>query len=73
MNKFSLGLLLVLGGTLGIVAKAYAAPAGADGVALCVGCTTRAQFAAAAKQAAGTRFNGTKRFLVVNPDSGLSK
>ena len=71
VNRFLLGSLIVLGGTLGVVASAHAADA--DGVALCVSCTTNVQFEAAAKQAAGTQFNGTERYLVVNPDSGLSK
>lgn len=72
MRKLLIALVLVCGGTAGVVVGAHATQADADAVALCVGCTTASQFQAAAWQAVGTRFNGTRKVLVVNPETALS-
>ena len=71
MGKSLLTLVLLLGTIMCATALHATTPAYSS--ALCVGCTTPAQFGAAAKQAAGTNFTQARTILVVNPDTTVSK
>lgn len=42
-------------------------------VSVCVGCTTTAEFNAAARQVTGTTFNGELEVLVINPTTNVSR
>lgn len=42
-------------------------------VSLCFGCSSTAQYEAAARQVAGTNYNGEKEILVINPQTNVSK
>lgn len=69
MRKITLSLawVLMLVGMLIVATTANAE------VALCVGCTSKAEFQGAAWQVAGTSFIGNVTVLVVNPENGQSQ